>query len=181
VVVTVIALMFLAVHLLWPQVPIDTVALLLLLGAVLPWLSDLIKSAELPGGFKIEFKDVQSAGDKVTKPPAQTKALRESPAPSYVKASDLDPNLAVVGLRIEIEKRLRALADKHGIPDTRSISSMLRGLREAGVLDASSAGGLQELVSAGNQAAHGASVDPEAARWAIDQGPAILAALDDQL
>jgi hypothetical protein len=48
---------------------------------------------------------------------------------------------------------------------------LIGDLRKRGVLNDSSISGLQELVMAGNQAAHGAEVDRSAATWAIDYGP----------
>lgn len=54
-------------------------------------------------------------------------------------------------------------------------------LRNQGVLNGTSMSGLQEIVMAGNQAAHGARVEPAVAEWAFDYGPRILAALDIKL
>jgi hypothetical protein len=179
--VTVGALAIAATRMLWPDSPIDAITLGLLVVAVLPWLSTLIKSAELPGGFKIEFQDVQAAGAKVTESQADAHTLTPTPAPSHIDMSERDPNLALVGLRIEIEKRLRALAERHGLDDTPSISRIVLQLRDLGVLNDPSVSGLQELVMAGNQAAHGASVDPRAAAWAIDYGPQVLAVLERKL
>lgn len=54
-------------------------------------------------------------------------------------------------------------------------------LRENGVLKDASLSGLQKLVSTGNQAAHGASVEPAIAFWAFEHGPQVIAALDARL
>jgi hypothetical protein len=69
----------------------------------------------------------------------------------------------------------------HGIPESRPLTRLVEDLRKQGVLDDSSVAGLRELVMAGNQAAHGAEVAPNAATWAIDYGPQVLAALDAKL
>jgi len=179
--ISVCALLVIAARIVWPGIRLDAVTLGLVTIGVLPWFSALIKSAEFPGGWKIEFQDVQTAGAKVTNaaPPALPSA--EMPRPSYLDVSDRDPNLALVGLRIEIEKRLRALAEKYQIRGTRSMLQMFDELRRRGVLNDPSVSGLQELVMAGNQAAHGADVDPRAAAWAIDYGPQVLAVLDAKL
>ncbi len=97
-IITLGALVAVLARVIWPDLAIDGVTLGLLGLSVLPWLSPLVKSAELPGGFKIEFQDVQAAGDKITggmtpRPPGQV-----LPTPSYLEVSDIDPNLALVGL-----------------------------------------------------------------------------------
>ena len=52
------ALLLVLVHVFWPNLAIDAIALSLILVAILPWLSVLIKSFELPGGWKLEFAEV---------------------------------------------------------------------------------------------------------------------------
>lgn len=50
------ALILLLVHLIWPQLQIDAITLGLALFAALPWLPAILESAELPGGWKVEFR-----------------------------------------------------------------------------------------------------------------------------
>jgi hypothetical protein len=57
--VTVAALALVAVHLIWSHVRIDSVTLVLLAAAALPWLGALFKSIELPGGLGVEYRDVK--------------------------------------------------------------------------------------------------------------------------
>jgi hypothetical protein len=149
--------------------------------AGLPWFAAVIKSAELPGGWKIEFQDVQTAGAKITTATTPASLVSQNPHPSYLDISDRDPNLALVGLRIELEKRLRALAERNGISESRSLGRTFADLRSRGVLDEQTVVGLQELIMAGNQAAHGARVAPQAATWAIEHGPKVLSVLDAKL
>lgn len=153
---------------------LDTTDLVLIGLALLPWLTHLIKSAELPGGIKINFNEVKAAVDKVTLD--QTFDVPERP--SYRDIADIDPNLAIVKLRIEIEKRLRNLGRIHGLDDRQPLTRLFRELRDKDVLVDPVLSGLQELVMFGNQAAHGATVDGEAARWSLDFGPRVLAVLD---
>jgi hypothetical protein len=57
---TVLALGLLAAHVRWPTLfPANSLTLVLLTLAVLPWLDTLVKAAELPGGWKIEFRELQ--------------------------------------------------------------------------------------------------------------------------
>lgn len=172
------ALIFIAIHIFFPDVNIDAITLGLLIVAVLPWLTSLIESAKFPGGWEVKFRDVQAAGDKITKDEVGAPL---SP-PSYIQIAEQDPNLALVGLRIEIEKRLRALAAKENLDDQRkSLGHLSRELINKGVLDGPSASGLQELIRAGNNAAHGARVEDGVAQWAIETGSLVLASLDAKL
>jgi hypothetical protein len=49
------ALIVVAVHLIWPDVNIDAVTVVLLAIAAVPWLGPIFKSIELPGGWKFEY------------------------------------------------------------------------------------------------------------------------------
>jgi len=177
---TVGALVVLLVRTLFPALGIDAVSLGLLLLALLPWLSPLIKSAKLPGGFEIEFQDVKDAAQKVTaNEPAPTVAPPASP--TYLDIADQDPSLALVALRIEIEKRLRELAELAGVTRTRSLAVLTRDLQERKVLNQESASGLRDLIGLGNQAAHGVPVGPEVAYSAVEFGPPVLQVLDSKI
>jgi len=92
-----------------------------------------------------------------------------------------DPNLALVGIRIEIEIRIRELAEIEGLRLRQPLSKLLKELYHRGVLSQMVFSGLQEIVSAGNQAAHGARVEPSVADWAFDMGPNILLAIDKKI
>ena len=176
------ALIFIVIHIFLPDVKIDAITLGLLIVAVLPWLTSLLESAKFPGGWEVKFRDVQTAGDKITKQELVDGADVVPSPPSFLEIAERDPNLALVGLRIEIEKRLRALAAKEGLDDQRRTLGILsRELINKGVLDGPSASGLQELIRAGNNAAHGARVEDRVAQWAIDTGALVLASLDAKL
>ena len=169
-------------HLIWPDVKVDLATLVLLVVAILPWLADVIRSVELPGGFKIELQDVKAAtekvtGGKVTSQPAQPPMGGDIQFLREIAGSD--PNLALVGLRIEIERRLAQLAELAQIPATRrSAGVLLRDLMAREQIDRQTAAGLGDLIALGNQAAHGAEVSSTAAAWALDTSPLILEMLD---
>lgn len=187
-------LLILSARLLWPTLKIDVISLGLIIVAILPWLSSLLESAEFPGGWKIKFRDIQQAGAKITggsdvttlpnaKNSSQTKIL---PHPDVLKMSfsyvlDQDPNLALVGIRIEIEKRMRQLAEIVSINEKQPLSKLLKELKDQDVLSGSVYNGLRDIVTAGNQAAHGARVEPSVMDWAFSTGPAILIAIDRKI
>lgn len=187
IVVSLICVIFAGLHIAFPAVAIDYVTLLLLIAAILPWFAPLIKSLEVPGGFKIELQDVKTATDKVSagaKEREGPEAVAHTPSVSVEEESAIerlralahsDPNLALVGLRIEIEKRLGYLARSEGIStERRTVGWLLRELQQRKKLSPATASGLNELVALGNRAVHGADVTRDAAEWAIDTAPTIL-------
>lgn len=193
--ITIAALALAAGHNIWPEIKVDLITLIFIVVAMLPWLASVIKSLELPGGFKIELNDVKAATEKVSSIPsgssANTRHERTLPLPEYaepyeptIKAlrevAQTDPRLALVGLRIELEKRLTQLAEAKGIDSTRkSASAIVRALQQKEVMHPEVAVGLSELVALGNSAAHGAQVTPAAADWALESAPFILSILDN--
>jgi hypothetical protein len=180
-IVTGVACAALLVRIIFPDVKIDAVSLGLLALALLPWLSPLIKSAELPGGVKIEFQDVQEAVDKVAAAAPATAATSRRPEDSFVAMASQDPSLAMVGLRIEIEKRLRRLAERSQLPSSRPLTQLTHDLERRNVLNHEASAGLRDLIALGNRAAHGVEVSPEAAYSAVEYGPQVLGILEAKL
>lgn len=186
------ALVLLIVHLAFPKLKVDAITLGLFVLLVLPWLSALVKSAEFPGGWKVEFQELKDASDKVTegatgttrRPGASNTLMPEKAPEGYLAVATQDPNLALVALRIEIEKRVRKIADQEGVggnQDKVVLSQVILLLHRMGIFDNSTVEGLQEIISAGNRAAHGAQVDAKAVDWALTYGQRVLALLDARI
>jgi hypothetical protein len=177
--ISVVAAALIVAHLFFPQLKTDSTTLGLLAIGVIPWVYVFLKSAKLPGGLEVNFREIKDAGEKITAGVTiKTKGVIEQDL-AFLAVADQDPNLALVGLRIEIEKRIRAIAHSHGIPDGGPLRSLIRNLNEKGILSNLTLSGVEELVMAGNQAAHGASVGNNVAVWALNYGPAVIAALDE--
>jgi hypothetical protein len=184
-----------AAHIFMPSVTIDVITLILLVLAVLPWLLPYIKDFEIPGVVKISLPETKAATDKLKKdqiiqlkplkittypPKARVISSKERPFEYLRRVSETEPNLALVGFRIEIEKRIIRLAEIFDIPaDGASLQRLVSELVKRDVISKSSASGLIELIALGNQAAHGANVTKEAAEWVLDVGPSILMRLED--
>ena len=184
VVITVASLALAGVHLLWPDLRIDAITLILLAAAAIPWLLPLFKSVELPGGLKLEFQELQAAERRA----AEAGLLDEHPDPtppheySFQVVADEDANLALAGLRIDIEIRLGRLAERVGISSTRmGIGRLLRLLGDHGILTHKQRSVLEDMVGLLNSAAHGASADQQSAQWALEVGPRLLATLDKRI
>jgi hypothetical protein len=181
--ISVCAIGIIIARLIWPNLKIDAITLGLIIVAILPWLSGLIESAKFPGGWEVKFRDIKTAGEKVIQsapaamPVPEPKGFERAPFRFWAQ----DPNLSLVELRIEIEKRIRALAGRAGLPEDQSLMRLFHRLRQNGVLQDASVSGLQDLVAAGNRAAHGARVEPDVTLWAFEYGPKVVAALDAKL
>lgn len=169
------------VHALFPEIVIDGVTVALLGIAVAPWLGIFFKSLELPGGVKIEYHELKKAEEQ-----AREAGLIKEVAPEikpeeravYERIAAEDPNLALVGLRIELEKALVVLGANHGVSgDRKSIRWIANELTKDGVLPNGTAALLSDLIPTLNGAAHGAKVDERSVKWALTAGAEILHAL----
>lgn len=101
---------------------------------------------------------------------------------SFQAVSGDDPNLALSGLRIEIEYRLKNLAEKRDIKVRGyGANNLTRSLEKSGVLSHEEAAAIRDLLPLLNQAVHGAEVEDTAFGWAMDFGPRVLGAIEDRL
>ena len=179
------SLLLAVLHLLLPAIRLDAVTLTLLGAAVVPWLLPLFKSLKLPGGWEVEFRDLQDTELRADR----AGLLDEEPADSegdheysFQVVANEDANLALAGLRIEIEKRLVSLADSAQITKRRrGISGLLRSLSDRQVLSKEERRVLWDMIELLNAAAHGASADHQHAQWALDVGPRLLTTLDKRI
>lgn len=182
--ITIFAIVGIAVHILWPNLAIDAITLTLLVVSIIPWLAPLFKSLELPGGWKIEFQDLQKAKVKAGDAgllDTETQSL-DGDQFSFQTIANTDPNLALAGLRIEIEKRLVKLAESRNLVVGRAgLGKLLKDLNSRQLINGQERDVLSDLTSLLNSAVHGAEVDQRAAEWAMDIGPQILATLDRRI
>ena len=181
--VTLGALLIALVHVLFPGLAIDAITLVLIVIAVIPWLAPLFKTLELPGVVKVEFRELQKLAEKAES--AGLLAPMEAasrPEYAFQTVAARDPNLALAGLRIELEKRLVQLAEKHGIGTSmQGLRRLLRELSSTGILGEDESSVLDDLTHLLNSAVHGASVDARATDWAMDVGPQLIQAIEEKL
>jgi hypothetical protein len=84
--------------------------------AILPWLGLLFRSVELRGGFKVEFQDrLDRARERADKAGLLAEPGAEGQQYTFQLVADQDPNRALAGLRIELERQLKALAEAVGV------------------------------------------------------------------
>ena len=125
--ITAIAVLIAAAHIIFPKINIDIITVVLVALAIIPWLEPLFKSVELPGGLKLEFQDLQKLEDEAKKAgliKQEDEQKTETPKKEitshpFVEIAAQNQELALVSLRIEIEKRLRDIAAKYGIETKR--------------------------------------------------------------
>ena len=128
------------------------------------------------------FQDLSKAAKEVTDSLGTGDSSGDDSPDVFAEVVELDSNLALAYLRIEIEKRLRELAEDAGIdPHRIPLKRLMNELSSAGLLPQSARNGLNKLIYAGNHAAHGVDVEPGVAQWAMREGPEILRSLDSHI
>ena len=180
-------------HLIFPKWAIDSITVTLLVLIVVAWVLPWVKSLKIPGGTEIEMREmVQYAEEslanadlpRISGPSSNLTTSVDGQSesnPLLQQFFEQDPNLALAGLRIEIEKRLMTLGKRRNMnfSSLTGISKMIRILRERKIFDPELAISLSKIVSVGNAAIHGAQVDPNVAKRALGVGEELLKALDD--
>jgi hypothetical protein len=175
--VTFSALGLAAIHIIWPGLKVDAITIALVVIALLPWLGLIFESISFPGGGGVKYRDLERVEREATavgllEPPS-------APEPLYAEIAQDDPNLALAGLRIEIEKRLRAIAKaRHVDVERKSIRQLMNELTRVGALTESEVSVLRDLNGLLNQAVHGARVESGAVDWAMSVGPRLLSSLE---
>lgn len=174
-------------HTLVPFVTFDSIAVTLLGIACVPWVGRLFAKVEIPGFLKLEGQALEEAGDRIVKSgliPSET-ARNDRPG-RHVYAFEAvggdDPNIVLAGLRIELERRIRAIAESRGVADSgRSLRRVINDLARRAIIGRDEASAIADLLPLLNRAAHGATVDRAALEWALDFGPPLLDALEEHL
>ncbi|WP_035673270.1 lysozyme inhibitor LprI family protein [Flavobacterium sp. 83] len=189
--ITVSAILVGLIHLFFPNLKIDAIFITLIIIAIIPWLEPLLKSVELPGGLKVEFQDFKKLEEEAIKAgliksdgKTEIKEITttNSDTFSFIEIAEQNEELALVGFRIEIEKRLRSLADKYSIESNRySVTRLIEALAKEEILTIAEKTSLLDIISTLNKASHGMEYDQRSANWVIENGPKILDSLDEKL
>lgn len=177
-------------HLIFPKVSIDIITVVLIALAIIPWLETLFKSVELPGGVKLEFQELEKIEKEAKKiglistEEVTTTIEDDKDKPKYyfVEIAEKNQELALVSLRIEIEKRLREIATKYSIDTQKySVIRLIDALANKNILTIQETTVLKDMISTLNHAAHGVEYDQRNAQWVIDNGPAIVDSLENRI
>jgi hypothetical protein len=93
IVITVGALALAAIHVARPQLSIDSVTVILVVLALLPWLAPIIKSITLPGGVELELRDVKEGLSHVAERISEVERVVFSGAVSKSEQEHLEQEL----------------------------------------------------------------------------------------
>jgi len=183
IIVSFCAIIGIAIHAIFPDYRIDIITVGLFLIGIIPWLSSLIDSFELPGGWKLKFAQLEKAGLEAKR----IGLISESPIKktreeyTFQMIGDSDPNLALAGLRIEIEKKLIELAKENSIgTKMQGAARILKMLTAKGIVGEDESEVLLDMIRILNAAVHGARIDAKAYSWAMEYGPGLLHSLKDK-
>jgi hypothetical protein len=166
-------------------------------------LSALIATLEhlkLPGGTELDWKrqlrEAEQAAEKVESTPRAATVATQSeqqellsrfqengllPSPTnydwsyYLKIAESDPNLALAGLRMELERMLQNMAKVSGIeynPLRTSPGRFVGLLRSKDVIEKEEYDLLRTVINVANAALHGRDVNAEDARRTIQSAEA---------
>ncbi|KAA3610304.1 MAG: hypothetical protein D8M58_06205 [Calditrichaeota bacterium] len=185
---SILSFVLLVLHLVFPNFKIDTIALSLFILAFLPWILPYLKNLELPGGIKIELRDIKEATEKVTgklitvsgkieeesSMSANPTVISPDPMAILLKVAEHDPNLGLIGFRIELEKRILDIAQKNSIESRLPLFPLLRSLYKKNIITENVFEGLKTLIDIANHAAHGEKVNEEAVHIILNNGAQIL-------
>lgn len=167
-------------HLIWPSLEIDAITLTLLIVAVAPWLAPLLKSLELPGGLKFEFQELEKAKQRGEGSGlVDDKPVQEFPQYAFLEFAESNPSLALAGLRMELEKSLKTLAERKGIENKQhGIAFLMRDLHNQQVISNQEKAASADMITTLNRAVHGEEFDYRTAQWVLDVGPRLLSSIN---
>ncbi|MPZ70036.1 MAG: hypothetical protein GEU71_10975 [Actinobacteria bacterium] len=89
-----------------------------------------------------------------------------------------DPNVAMSSFRIELEQRLRKLANSRAIDPTLNLKDLLGEMATDGIFEETAVRGFANLVDLGDRAVRGSGIDSGIVDWVREDGVPLLGALD---
>ncbi len=168
------------VHIFVPAVTVDIIGVALLLIALIPWLAPFLRSVELPGGWKFTFQELEDTTLRAKDAGLLSDINVETETKySFQLIANDDPNLALAGLRIELERRLRDMAERADIGiRNQGLGRLMRELAKKEMLTKQQVSVLSDMIQLLNAAVHAERLDPRATKWTMETGPRLLESLD---
>ncbi|WP_321991483.1 hypothetical protein [Marispirochaeta aestuarii] len=167
-------------HAIFPDIEIDAISVALFFIALLPWLSTLFEELELPGGWKVKFKKSEELAQRAQEAGLIADVTTEDQERyAFQSVATSDKNLALAGLRIEIEKNLKDIATANGIGTRmQGLGRIMQFLSDKELISWQEKSILSDLIGLLNNAVHGAKIDEKSFLWAMDYGVGILKSLE---
>ena len=165
------------VHGFWSDIfVVDVLTVLILFVISIPFVAQFLRKAKFPGA-EFEFKEEIRETEKLVQRSVEEAQRSRSEGKKFVpfetfKLSSVkellnsDPVLALAALRIEIERKLRLLANSLDlrVNDNRSLSALTASIRRQELLSSDQVAALQRIISMCNKAVHGYAVSEAEAR-----------------
>ena len=150
-------------HVVFPKASIDSTFIILIIFALMPWLIPYIKTLEISGIGKVELIDretqvkmqekIQNLNLEAVEVDNLTAQRIDGSLDDIVQG---DPKLALVSLRIELEKTLRAIAEKNNVQFYRcGLGKLASILLNDKLINSDEYALLRDLIPPLNSAAHG--------------------------
>lgn len=165
-------------HLAWP------ITILILVFVFIDELRDLGGRIVEFGGVKFTINDLHSVSTRAEEIGLVSDPLTDEAREEYIfqTVAPDDPSLALAGFRIELEKRLKKLAELNDIgTHMRGVGSLVRDLQRKEILGHKESSVISDIIGTLNSAIHAEHVDPQAVGWVVDFGPRLLRALDEKI
>lgn len=190
IIISILFISLLFVRLFVPQIKIDSLSVILLVLAIVPWFIQYIKSLEIKGFGKVELfdkyqkKSIEQSVEEIgitSKPNSKI-----TNAYLFYELRYQDPKLAMAGLRIELESTLSKLITQKGVQDNSRYSSIQRKseiLLKNKIISPKEYALIRDIVGILNKAVHGQidkyySTDFD---WVFDIGLSLLDTLNEKL
>lgn len=179
---TLTLLCFALAHGLVSTFKVDGYTIMLLLFAFIPWLYHDLQSLEVFGLFRMnlgKLDDKLSASDlgKVQEDDVPIKQSKDF----YSKMAQDNPDMAVRGVKSDIDKGLVKIAEKYNLPTSGGRQQIVDSLVNAKQLSAEDKAVLRDIFKMYQKASTVVAKSSETVSWLINNGPRIARALELKL
>lgn len=188
IIITVTAIGLATVHIIFPKINIDHITVILMGMALVPWVEPLFKSVGLPGGISFRFqelelleKEAKKAG-LISSDNYNDEVATLAPEYELSEIADNNPELSLISLRIEIEKKLRSIATSNNIATaTLSATGILKQFEQKNILNQNESSVLKKMLSFLDKATHEPVQDVRLSNWVSENGPSIIKNLEKKI
>lgn len=172
-----------------PELNIDSISVMLIVLALVPWFIQYIKSLEINGLGKVELitEDQKQAIQKNADEAGILTGTKENEISNNYTFYNLryeDPKLALAGLRIELESTLIKLVEKNSLDGQRfGLNKMTNILSKNNIITSGESSLIYDISGVLNRAVHSqlGEYNSETFDWVFDVGLKLLDSLGKKL
>ncbi|MDZ4792685.1 MAG: hypothetical protein SGI83_00245 [Bacteroidota bacterium] len=188
IIITAVAILVAAAHIIFPGIKIDMITVALLAMCFIPWVEPLFKSVGLPGGIQFEFQDLKKIeadakkAGLITTGNSNNESVTILPLYNFIEIAEQNKELALLSLRVEIEKKIREIATAHKIHTVQySVLRLIGLLKKKNILTEAETIVLENMLQVLKKAANATEHDEREAKWVIEYGPSIINNLEKKI